>query len=557
MGENAIGLHVQEKTDKKMHKAKSILRNRIEERCNIMVAEEQGDISINLGIKAGIGTNGFSISDGQNGVIDIIGNDYLGLIYGIGKFLRTSFYDDGTFKQSKWRGTSVPHCAIRGMYFATHYYNWYHVAPEEEIVRYVEDLALWGVNYIAVVFPFIDLKGWDDSNTDASLVQVRKIMKIAKKVGLKVGLLVVPNSQFMDTPEFMRAVPNPDPTGRRGNHGVNLCPSIPEAKELIIYNYDKLFEKFSDIGIDIVGMWPYDEGGCACEECYPWGAKGFLMISQAVGMLAKKHFPNTEIFLSTWCYDTPFEGEWEGLSKYLKKGNNWIDYIMADAHEDFPTYPLEYGVPGNLSILNFPEISMWGLAPWGGFGANPLPKRVERLWNQVKHILSGGFAYSEGIFEDINKIVVTQLYWEDRSWVDIMNEYISYEYSPYVIDEVLEIIELIEKTHTEVAKGKKVDVADLQKAYALAEKVDTVLPDWSKQSWRWRILYLRTLLDFERYHMAAKSQWLLKGDWSWAKALKGNEIAQCAFKELIQIYHARLNDDYPKHRSVRPPFNPK
>lgn len=51
---------------------------------------------------------------------------------------------------------------------------------------------------------------------------------------------------------------------------------------------------------------------------------------------------------------------------------------------------------GGLPLLNFPEISMWGRGPWGGWGANPLPSRFEGLWQQTKGFVLGGMPYSEG-----------------------------------------------------------------------------------------------------------------------------------------------------------------
>ena len=41
-------------------------------------------------------------------------------------------------------------------------------------------------------------------------------------------------------------------------------------------NARQLFERLSDVGLDIVTFWPYDEGGCACEKCKPWGSNGYL-----------------------------------------------------------------------------------------------------------------------------------------------------------------------------------------------------------------------------------------------------------------------------------------
>jgi hypothetical protein len=537
--------------------ARRILLARIEERCTGGNGKASPVPYIYLSVQPVSTLESYCIETGEDGCIRITSHDERGLLYGVGQFLRTSRFDGGMFQASDWRGQSSPRCRIRGMYLASHYYNWYHVAPETELIRYIEDLALWGVNAIAVVFPFINLDSWEDPQIGTAIMQVQKLLTAARNTGLMTSLLVVPNSQFMNTPAELRAVPNPDPTGRRGNSGVNLCPSQPGAKELILDNYNRLFGHLQESGIDLLGLWPYDEGGCACPDCFPWGANGYLTISREVALLAKKHFPAVQIYLSTWCYDTPEEGEWVGLSHYLEKGERWIDFIMADAHEDFPAYPLKNGVPGGLPLLNFPEISMWGLGPWGGFGANPLPERFQRLWNQAHHLLDGGFPYSEGIYEDINKVLVTQLYWNpEKPWRDILSEYIAYEYAPAVMTPVLEIMELIEKNHVAAAGKQSVRLNEAQRAYDLALEADAILPAQAKASWRWRIMLIRALLDRERYRLAAEAGNGPRTPWNWADLLIGHTEAQNAFRELIGIYHARLEDDIPKHRSVRPPWHP-
>ena len=108
----------------------------------------------------------------------------------------------------------------------------------------------------------------------------------------------------------------------------------------------------------------------------------------------------------------------------------------------FHGIPWTRGVPGQLPLLNFPEISMWGQNPWGGYGANPLPGRLQRLWNQTQHKLAGGFPYSEGIYEDINKVICSQLYWDGyRPTLDAVKDYIAFEFSPDVVDTVAQAIQ--------------------------------------------------------------------------------------------------------------------
>ncbi len=170
---------------------------------------------------------------------------------------------------------------------------------------------------------------------------------------------------------------------------------------MLLHNWGRLLDEFADVELDYLGYWPYDEGGCGCKECWPWGARGYPKLCRELSTAARAKAPHVRFILSTWTFDTPPCGEWEGLTKVLAEDKSWVDYIQADAHEDFPRYPLDKGVPGGLPLLNFPEISMWGQNPWGGYGANPLPTRVQRLWNQTEKKLSGGVPYSEGIADSV------------------------------------------------------------------------------------------------------------------------------------------------------------
>ncbi len=257
--------------------------------------------------------------------------------------------------------------------------------------------------------------------------------------------------------------------------------------------------------------------------------------------MARTFFPAIKVILSTWTFDTPPAGEWEGLAHALADGEHGIDYIMADSHEDFPRYPLEHGVPGGLPLLDFPEISMWGLYPWGGFGATPLPARFQRLWEQAREQLSGGFPYSEGIFEDVNKAIFAQFYWDrTRSAEETVREYIAYEFSPAVVEPVWRLITLIEASHTRWAAEEPVNEDNVRAALSLAAEADAQLPAWARQGWRWRILYLRAVLDQARY---------LDNDLA-------SPAAQAAMRELIDIFHAHPDSASadPYHERVRPPL---
>ena len=520
----------------------SILADRVGQRCPVAVrtVSRARDARLVLALDRRLPEEGFRIDD-HGGTVRISGGSSRGLLYGVGKLLRTSRYDAG-FEPSTWRGESAPRGPLRGMYFASHFHNWYHQASEAEMTRYVEDLALWGVNALWTAFPAMNLRGWDDPAAGTAVSMLRQHARAAHAVGLRYGTSVN-NTWFSGTPDAVRAKPLADPTGRRGNHGFPVCPSLPAGREYILDNTRRLFERLEDSGVDLLVFWPYDEGGCACERCQPWGSNGYLRISKEQTLLARKFFPGVRTILSTWMFDTPPEGEWAGLAGAAKRDPGWIDFILADAHEDFPRYPLDVGVPGHLPLLNFPEISMWGNWPWGGFGANPLPERFQRLWDQVKGVVGGGFPYSEGIYEDLNKAVELQFYWDpNRTARETVAEYSDYEFGPGVAGEVLTLVHHLESASSESYRKRPVAPEAARESARLAADIDARLPEWGRRNWRWEIVRLRAVLDRERFGGGGLGLGL------------GSSEAEAAMLRLMEIYHSQLETDDPYHHRVRPPL---
>jgi hypothetical protein len=515
----------------------AILKDRIEQRSGAEVrrADDRPDIVLSTG--ADLPEDAYAVAD-DGPAVRIVGGSPRGLLYGVGKFLRTSRYEGG-FAPSQWRGVSVPQGTLRGIYFAMHFHNWYHVASEAEIVRYTEDLALWGINAVMVIFPAINLAGWDDPEADLAIRRIQTYTKAAKDLGLMVTL-GAGNTLFQSTLKHLLATPLADPLKRRGNSGFPVCPSNPDGMAAILDMHRRLFEKLSPFAPDLLCFWPYDEGGCACPQCAPWGANGYLRVSRALTDLARRQWPKVQVVLSTWTFDTPPEGEWDGLARSLACDGGWVDYIMADSHEDFPRYPLDHGVPGGAALVNFPEISMWGNWPWGGLGAHVLPRRFQRLWDQAKHVLAGGFPYSEGIYEDMTKAIVAQFYWDrDRSARDTLREYAAYEYSPAVAEDVLAVVDMIETTASQVQMNQPVDPANVRKAADLAQAVEARLPERARKGWRWEILRIRTILDRERFA---------------GEGLQ-TAAAEAAMRRLIEIYHSQNDITDPYHHRVRPPLD--
>lgn len=534
----------------------SIFKRQIESRCPAKVTS-QGDASLTvvLNTDAGLGKEGFRISDSSAGRIEVIGQDELGVLYGLGKLLRTSRYSEEGFAPGKWRGISVPQKTRRGIYFATHFYNFYHSAPVEEIERYVEDLALWGLNELVVWYDMHHFYGFDDPHAIEFRNRLHSIMESAKRIGMDVSILVIGNEAYANSPVVLMATPG---GGRGGYYPCAVCPSKPEGMQYILKILGEEFEWAADLKPRSVWIWPYDQGGCGCAECKPWGSKGFMKCVEEVGKLARQKIQGTEILLSTWYMDkmemeTVMKrlGEQKGLADGLVNEGNALPAVSGMGGLDKQPGETEPVLRQALPVVGFPEISMHQTFPWGGFGATPLTARAQVQWNSQKKKLAGGYPYSEGIYEDITKIVYSQFYWNDQPTEETIKEYIAFEFSPDVVADVAGVINTLEQNHhmrwwpgelegvpLEMNWFPSKDVKpqsdpDAEEAYATMQRIDGLLTPQAKKAWRWRQLYLRALLDSE-----------LKTNGG-----KPNDKCYEAFAELINLYHAENAS-----ATIRPPL---
>lgn len=517
-----------------------VFARQIARRCPArVVVSKSAPIDVALDVVPGIGAEGFRIEDRSGGGVRIVGNDMRGLLYGVGKFLRTSRYERDGFVPGSWRGTSVPWKPVRGIYFATHFHNFYHEAPIEKVKVYIEDLALWGFNELLVWYDLHHFNGPDDPEAVAFRERLHAVMTCARGIGMDVSLTFIGNEGYADSPEALRATPG---AGRGGYYPCGVCPSQPEGMTYLLDNMAFTFNWVADLSPRSFWVWPYDQGSCACEACRPWGFRGFMTCVERIGALARTKLPNTKIMLSTWFMDPQ---EVDAVTARLSREPGLADGLVLEG--PVPASAAALGIP----VVGFPEISMHGTFPWGGFGATPLPNRAQQQWDQVKDQVAGGFPYSEGIYEDITKAVYSQFYWSDQPAQETVREYIAFEFSPDVVDAVAAVVGTLEHNHhfrwwPGLLEGVKLmmdwfpsrgvkpqEDPGADEARQTMEFVDARLMPQARRSWRWRQLLLRARLDAE-----------LK-----AAGGKPTPLCEAAFAELIELYHAQRADP-----AVKPPW---
>lgn len=430
-------------------------------------------------------------------------------LYAAGKLLRDGVYANGTFTPGKWRGIFRPAKSLRCVYLASHFYNVYEVWPVDKMEKHIEDIALLGYNYVTLAS--------GSSGTQESVDRRLHLMKYSNFLGLK-NRSGASNFGTRNAPREIRATP----TGH-SFLGTEICISNPKGMEFILERFKAKLEREKDYDIGIFQFWPYDQGGCGCKECYPYGTNGMFKLAEKIVPLVKKTWPNAKIVWSCWEFGRTAPHEWDMLYEKINSGKaDFIDYLMIDEHANFPEYPLKHGLPGKTKMITFPEITMWGRHPWGGYGATPLPKRFSGLYGEVAHLSEGGVLYSEGIHEDFTKVVYAGFFNNGHNdTTEAIREYANYELgiAPEMLDDFKQLVDLMEDNHpglvwAENGDGKvlkklknkpvwaKVGKVwkDTDKMLVLAKKIDASLPMWAKKCWRWRLFMIRAIIDYELSH---------------------------------------------------------
>ncbi len=496
----------------------------------------EGGYTLSLSIDESYTDDRYTVVPGENSVALTAGNA-AALHAAVGRFLFASRFDGhGGFTPLTEAVDFTPARPLRGMYFATHFYNFYHNAPLEEVYAVIEDLALRGCNALLVWYDMHHYTAVDQPESLEMIDRLKAFMRYAKQIGMLASMTLLSNEGFDSSPEHLRAdghVQNGYHAHLDGFYHRELCPSKPGGLAEILAERRTVLEAFADVQPDYVCFWPYDQGGCTCADCAPWGANGLLKIFPHFVKLVREVWPGTRFIFSTWYFDKFIKGEWEAFYPRLTDGTlAEADYIMSFFFRgQLPEVIAREGIPEGVRFIDFPEISMYSCMPWGGFGANPLARFLDETNEKSGHLYAGGYPYSEGIFEDINKHIILSWYsGQHKRAADAVREYARFE---FCCDDAA-LADAILATETALARGRQQKTHPFQFPIKDASEVDAVwttisaydarLPESIRSLPRWRMIYLRAMLDAELVRVEGYPS--------------RSPICQEAFRELYAMYYA-------------------
>lgn len=305
-----------------------------------------------------------------------------------------------------------PRMEIRECYCPAHFGNSYEAMWPGEMAAYLAELKWWGFNRYGdwitttdVCNPYASDAFW--ALAMEQLDRKKRSFRAAQSLGMDLNLIVTPNHVYLDQlrPSYA-ATKGPRISGQL------ICPSQPEARRLILDNFERWFRDFAESGLRLSAFtaFAYDYGGCGCEQCRPWIVT-FARLMKEVHARASIHHPGLEPWFCSWWW-TPEEhqlfNDWAA-----REAPGWLKGM---------TLHIEYGqtrfkeleVPAGCRKLAFVHIGYSDnpavsdiYAKWGPVAAaSRIPGTLDGIAGQG----AGGFqAYSEGVFDDVNKALLAGL----------------------------------------------------------------------------------------------------------------------------------------------------
>ena len=274
---------------------------------------------------------------------------------------------------------------------------------------YLVELKFWGFNRYSDWLTTTDIRNpyaseayWDLGREQ--LERKKAAFRAAQELGLGLNVILTPNHVYLDQLQSeLTAVKQTNIFGQL------LCPSKPEARKIILKNAERWFADLaqSDIRLNALTAFAYDYGGCACEQCKPW-ILTFAKLLKEIHALAERHHPGIEPWFCSWWWS---DAEHESVNQWAEQeAPGWLKGLTL--HIEYgQTRFKEVAVPKGCRKIAFVHNGYSDTQTSGDiyakFGPTIAPQRLPATITDIAAQGAEGFqAYSEGVFEDVNKAIL-------------------------------------------------------------------------------------------------------------------------------------------------------
>lgn len=396
-------------------------------------------------------------------ILWIIGYDHRGLLFGVGKLLRIAQYSRGAVSvPSELCIVSSPISPIRGHQLGyrarANSYDAWDVAQYE---KYIRELTFFGTNSIENI-PFQD-EQYSPHMKISRREMNKALSEICKKYGLDYWVWVPADFDLRDN----------------------------EKRENMLEKHRELFFDCPEItGVFFPGG---DPGDNPPEIVLPF-------LEELSKILLPIH-PKARIWLSLQGFSL---SQSEYVFDYLRREKpKWFGGI-CEGPSSPPISYLKRNLPQEYKLRMYPDIThnklcqypvpWWDLSfalTWGREGINPRPIQYAYIHNWFQPYCDGFITYSDGIHDDVNKIIWSALGWEPTQNVrDILREYCNVYFSSDVAELAVEGILALEKNW----RGPAFDNGSIEGTLLLWKRLEEMAPEL-EDNWRWQLCLVRAYGD--------------------------------------------------------------
>jgi hypothetical protein len=403
-------------------------------------------------------------------VVVIAGNDARGELFGAGWLLRNIDYS-GTSPElpHKARLFTAPEKPVRGEQIGYRFKNnTYDAWTLAQFEQHIRDLAVFGNNTIQVISPVSDDRK-DSPLFHASALDVfLGISRLCVKYGLDFDLYY---------PEMRKDYSSPDQIQAELKDFEILVSKTPR--------------------IDALYVPGGDPGNAPPELLLP-------LVEQETRILHKYH-PTASIWISAQGFDRESYAKFYAL---LDKEQPWLTGVFfgPQSRDSFETQ--RRSIPARYALQFYPDIAhvmhaQFPVYEWDPIFAltegrepiDPRPAAFAEIYRHYADINSGFVAYSEGVNDDVNKMLWSQLGWSSQTPVDtILAQYARYflrrEGSQQRIA-VSAIKGLEEDWHGPLLRNQQIP----KTLSSLEELERNSSPAQTADNWQWESLLYRGIYD--------------------------------------------------------------
>ncbi len=401
-------------------------------------------------------------SDGKS-TLWLIAADERGIIFAIGEFLRTAELSNQkiSFNKENEIATS-PVYPIRGHQLGyRNAANSWDAWTVEQFEKYIRELAIFGTNSIENI-PFQDDRPGPNMKVAREVMNI-KLSEICNNYGLDYWVWTPADVDLSDKIKFEDEV-------KKHAKFYQECPRLD--------------------GVFFPGGDPGDND-----------PKYVMPFLERIATELKKYHPNAGVWISLQGFDG---GQVDYFYSYLKENSpDWLAGVVTG-----PSSPdlagTRFRLPAKYKHISYPDIThtvrcQYPVLNWdqafalteGREVCNPQPFYYAKIHNRFAPFTDGFISYSDGVHDDVNKALWTQLGWNPEKEVGkIVREYARYFFGASLAESAANGILALERNWV----GPLEENGGVETTFAFWQNLELKNPQL-KDNWRWQQLVMRCYYD--------------------------------------------------------------